>query len=86
MVKFTLVDSDKEHILKNHVLPVAGVTDGDVETVLLFLENFKYQHGYKRGLYFERPQHWTKAYIQALDTVACFFKYGDPLINEMSTG
>jgi hypothetical protein len=86
MVKFTLSDSDKELILKNHVLPVAGVTDQDVESVLWFLENFRYQHGYKRGLYFERPINWTKGYIQALDKVACFFKYGDPLINEMSTG
>lgn len=82
MIKLT--ESDKELILKNHVFPVAGITDEDVESVLWFLENFRYQHDYVQGLYFERPIDWTAGYIQALDKVACFFKYGDPLTN--STG
>jgi len=83
MVKYTIAESDKELILQNHVLPVTGISDEQVEVVLQFLDNFQYQHGYKRGLYLKRPSDWTKAYIQAVDKVVCFIKYDDILSNIM---
>ena len=86
MVKYILTDSDRDLIIKNHVLPVAGITEHDFNCILRFLHQFKYQHGYLRGLYFKRPKDWTKAYIQAVNKVVCFIKYGDPLINYAPTG
>lgn len=81
MVQYKLTESDKEQILKDHVFPVHGLTDYDVEYVLGFLEAYKYHSKYQCGLYFKRPKTWTKAYRQAADKVACFFKYGDDLNN-----
>jgi hypothetical protein len=81
MVQYKLTQSDKEQILKDHVFPVHGLTDYDVEYVLGFLEAYRYHSKYRRGLYFNRPKTWTKAYTQAVDKVACFFKYGDDLNN-----
>jgi hypothetical protein len=83
MAKYTLTPSDKDLILKNHVLPVIDIIDDRIEVVAWFLDNFKYQHGYKRGLYLKRPSDWTKAYIQAIDKVVCFIKYDDVLSNIM---
>ena len=83
MVKYTLAESDKELILQNHVLPVVGISDQDVDSILWFLDNFQYQPGYKPGLYFNRPADWTKAYTQAVDKVVCSLKYGDVLSNIM---
>jgi len=83
MVMFKLTESDKESLIKNNVLMVNNVIDEEVELVISFLENFRYQHDYLPGLYFERPIHWTEGYIQALDKIACFFKYGDVLSNVM---
>ena len=83
MSKYILTSSDKDLILKNHVLPVIDITDDRIEVVTWFLDNFEYQHGYKRGLYLKRPKDWTKAYIQAVDKVVCFIKYDDVLSNVM---
>jgi hypothetical protein len=81
MVQYKLTESDKEQILRDHVLPIHGVRDSDVEYVLGFLEAYRYHPKYRRGLYFNRPKNWTKAYVQAIDKIACFFKYGDDLNN-----
>lgn len=83
MSKYILTPSDKDLILKNHVLPVIDIIDDRIEVVTWFLDNFEYQHGYKRGLYLKRPKDWTKAYIQAVDKVVCFIKYDDVLSNVM---
>ena len=83
MAKYILTPSDKDLILKNHVLPAIDITDDRIEVVTWFLDNFEYQHGYKRGLYLKRPKDWTKAYIQAVDKVVCFIKYDDVLSNVM---
>jgi hypothetical protein len=81
MVQYKLTESDKEHIVRDHVLPVHGVRDYDVEYILGFLEAYRYHPKYQCGLYFNPPDTWTKAYTQAVDKVACFFKYGDDLNN-----
>jgi len=83
MAKYTLTSSDKDLILKNHVLPAIDIIDDRIEVIVWFLDNFEYQHGYKRGLYLKRPKDWTKAYIQAIDKVVCFLKYDDVLSNIM---
>lgn len=81
MVKYMLTQKDKEHILNEYVFTVSGVSDADVEYILAFLDKYKYHYGYKPSFYFKRPKDWTPAYIQAIDKVVCFFKYGDYLNN-----
>ena len=81
MVQYKLTESDKEQILRDHVFPVKDLNDRDVEYVLGFLEAYRYHPKYRCGLYFNRPDNWTKAYAQAVDKIACYFKYGDDLHN-----
>ena len=81
MVQIRLTQEDKENILKDHVLPVHGVKDSDVEYILGFLDAYRYDPNYQPGLYFNRPDTWTKAYAQAVDKIACLFRYGDDLNN-----
>ena len=81
MVQITLTPEDKEDILKDHVFSVKNLVDAEVEYILEFLEAYRYHPKYRRGIYFKRPENWTKAYAQAVDKIACFFKYGDHLNN-----
>ena len=81
MVQYKLTLDDKEKILREHVFPVSDLNDHDVEYVIGFLEAYRYHPKYRRVMYSSRPKTWTKAYAQAVDKVACFFKYGDELNN-----
>ena len=84
MVQTTLTRSDKAKILDDHVWTIANLKDDDIdliEYVIKFLDAFKYNRNYKLGLYADYPDTWTPAYAQAVNKVACFFKYGDELNN-----